>query len=111
MVRAAIGLERADAAAARQARGAVVARWPASRPGRFGRGKLRLGGGGPGGAVDHCRAALAADPAFGDAWNKLAQALLAAGHADAARGAADRAVAIGGPRADAYRDTRRSIGP
>jgi hypothetical protein len=29
----------------------------------------------------------------------------------AARAAADRAVAIGGVHADAYRDTRRTLGP
>jgi hypothetical protein len=110
-VRAAIGLERVDAAAARQSWDAVLERWPASRLGRFGRGNLRLGGGDAAGAADDYRAAVATDPAFGDAWNNLAQALIQSGDADAARAAADRAVAIGGPRADAYRGTRHTIGP
>jgi hypothetical protein len=110
-VRAAIGLERADAGAAREAWDAVLERWPQSRLGRFGRANLRLAGGDATGAADDYLVAVAADPGFADAWNNLAQALHATGDPEAARRAADRAVAIGGPRADAYLDTRRMLGP
>jgi hypothetical protein len=110
-VRATIGLERVDPVAAGPAWDAVVERWPGSRMGRFGRANLRLAGGDARAAVDDYRAALAVDPQFADAWNNLAHALGSLGEPDAARAAADRAVAIGGVRAAAYADTRRALGP
>jgi tetratricopeptide (TPR) repeat protein len=108
-VRAVAGLERVDATAAGRAWEALVTRWPHSRLGWFGRGNRLLADGDPRGAIGAYRAALAADPGFADAWNNLARALEASGRLDAARLAADRAVSIGGPRADAYRDTRASL--
>jgi hypothetical protein len=109
-IRAAIGLERTDTTAASRAWEAVIARWPRSAMARFGRANLRFAGGDARSAVDDYRAAVAIDPGFADAWNNLAQALAALGEPAAASEAADRAVALGGPRAAAYRDTRASIG-
>jgi predicted Zn-dependent protease len=103
------GLERIDATAAMRGWDALVARWPRSRVGHFGRGNRLLADGDPRGAIGAYRAALAVDPGFADAWNNLARALEASGRLDAARLAADRAVSIGGARADAYRDTRASL--
>jgi tetratricopeptide (TPR) repeat protein len=108
-VRAVAGLERVDAAGATRAWEALVARWPNSRLGWFGRANRLLADGDPRGAIGAYRAALAVDPGFADAWNNLARALEASGRLDAARLAADRAVSIGGPRAAAYRDTRASL--
>ena len=108
-VRAVVGLERVDRAAAARAWPALVARWPRSRVGQFGLGNRLLADGDPGWAVGAYTAALAADPGFADAWNNLARALDATGRREAARLAADRAVALGGPRADAYRQTRAEL--
>ncbi len=109
-VRAVAGLERIDAAAAARAWAALVARWPRSRIGWFGRGNRLLADGDAPAAIDAYRAAIDVDPGFADAWNNLARALAATGRLEAARDAADRAVAIGGPRAGAYRDTRAALG-
>ena len=109
-IRAVIGLERADATAAAQAWQTVLARWPQSRLALFGRANLQLAGGDARSAVDGYRAALAIDPAFGDAWNNLAQALGMIGDRAAAAEAADRAIALGGPHVAAYRETRATIG-
>jgi tetratricopeptide (TPR) repeat protein len=108
--RALAGLERVDAPAAAPGWDALVARWPAGRIGRFGRGNARLARGDASGAAEDLRVALATDPTFADAWNNLARARAALGDVGGARVAADRAVALGGTRADAYRDTRAALG-
>ncbi|MFM1988593.1 MAG: hypothetical protein RJA99_1550 [Pseudomonadota bacterium] len=110
VLRAVVALERVDPAAAAAAWEAVVARWPHSRIGLFGRANRRLADGEPRRAVPDLVAALALDPGFADAWNNLARALQASGRVDAARLAADRAVALGGPRLGAYLDTRAALG-
>lgn len=110
VLRAVVALERVDPVAAATAWDAVVARWPRSRIGLFGQANRRLADGDPRGAVGGFVAALAVDPGFADAWNNLARALQAAGRIDAARLAADRAVALGGPRLDTYLDTRAALG-
>ena len=103
------GLERVDAAASMRAWDALVARWPASRVGHFGRGNRLLADGDARGAIVAYRRVLEIDPGFADGWNNLAHALASSGRLDAARLAADRAVAIGGRRADAYRETQASL--
>jgi tetratricopeptide (TPR) repeat protein len=110
IARAIAGLERVDRAGAAAGWEAMVERWPAGRLARFARGNARLAGGDARGAAEDLRAAIAADPAFADAWNNLARALAAQGDRDAARAAADRAVALGGARLDVYRDTRAALG-
>ncbi len=110
VLHAVAGLERVDAAAAMRAWDALVARWPRSRVGHFGRGNRLLADGDARGAIGAYRRALEIDPGFADGWNNLAHALASAGRRDAARLAADRAVAIGGRRADAYRETQASLG-
>ena len=110
VLRAVVALDRVDAAAASAAWEAVVARWPRSRVGQFGRANRLLADGDAQRAVGGFVAALAIDPAFADAWNNLARALQAAGRTEAATLAADRAVALGGPRLDTYLDTRAALG-
>jgi predicted Zn-dependent protease len=110
IARAIAGLERVDRAGAAAGWEAMVERWPSGRLGRFARGTARLARGDARGAAEDLRVAIAADPAFADAWNNLARALAAQGDRDAARAAADRAVALGGARLDAYRDTRAALG-
>jgi len=108
-LRAVIGLERVDTEAAAVAWDALIERWPASRLGRFGRANARLGRGDAAGAAADYRAALQGDGGFADAWNNLAHALAALGDVAGARDAAGRAVALGGARAAAYRDTLASL--
>jgi len=103
------GLERIDATAAMRGWDALVARWPRSRVGHFGRGNRLLADGDARGAIAAYRSALAIDPGFADGWNNLAHALASVGRRDAARLAADRAVALGGRRSDAYRLTQASL--
>jgi len=110
IARALAGLERVDRAGAAAGWDAMVERWPTGRLARFARGNARLARGDAHGASEDLRVALAADPSFADAWNNLARALAAQGERDAARAAADHAVALGGPRLDAYRDTRAALG-
>jgi hypothetical protein len=110
VARAASALQRTDAAAAAQAWDALLERWPDSRVGRFGRANLLLERGDARGAARGFSAAIAIDPGFADAWNNLAVALDALGRREDARVAADRAVSLGGPRADVYRETRASLG-
>jgi hypothetical protein len=109
VVQAVIGLERVDAAAAAPAWDALVSRWPHSRLGRFGRANARLARNDPVAAIADYRAALAVDAGFADAWNNLAHGLAAVGDPAGARAAAERAVALGGARAAAYRDTLASL--
>ena len=103
-------LERVDPSAAAPAWESVVVRWPEDRLARFGRANARLARGEARGAADGFREAIAIDPGFADAWNNLARALAAAGETEAARAAADRALALGGPHVEAYRDTRAALG-
>jgi tetratricopeptide (TPR) repeat protein len=107
---AAIGLERAGRhVAAAEAYAAMTARWPASLGAQMGLGNMRFAAKDLAGAETAFRAALKHHPKAADAWNNLAYALARQGRREAALSAARKAVAIGGPRVEAYRDTLREL--
>ncbi|HEY0879406.1 MAG TPA: PA2778 family cysteine peptidase, partial [Zeimonas sp.] len=104
-LRAAVALERLDRAAALRAYDALLARAPADRLVAFARANALLADERPREAVDAYRALLARHPDFADAWNNLAHALADTGDVQAARQAAQRAVALGGPSVGVYLQT------
>ena len=107
---AAIGLENAGrSAAAAAAYAAMAARWPDSLGAQMGLGNARFAAKDYAGAEQAFRAAVTRHPKAADAWNNLAYALIRQGRREAALAAARKAVEIGGPRADAYRDTLREL--
>ena len=106
---AAAALERVAPAAARHAYESALARWPASAAARIGEGNAAYAMRDLKGAVAAYARAAQDHPGAADAWNNLAQALLELGRRDEALAAARRAVALGGPRADAYRQTLEGI--
>jgi tetratricopeptide (TPR) repeat protein len=102
-------LERVVPAAARRAYDTALARWPTSAAARIGQGNAAY-------AMRDLEAAAAAytratqeHPGAADAWNNLAQALHELGRRGDALAAAQRAVALGGPRALAYQETLEEI--
>jgi tetratricopeptide (TPR) repeat protein len=108
-VAALAALERSSPAAARRGYAAALARWPDNEAAGLGLGNASY-------ALGDLQAAAAAyarvterHPDAADAWNNLAQALFELGRDEAARTAARRAVALGGTRADTYRETLRAI--
>jgi tetratricopeptide (TPR) repeat protein len=105
----AAALERLHPAAAEHAYEAALVRWPASALAALGLGNARYARRDPAGAVTAYRRATQLAPASADAWNNLAQALSDLGRRDEALGAARQAVALGGPRLAAYRDTLEHI--
>jgi tetratricopeptide (TPR) repeat protein len=106
---AAAALERVAPAAARRAYESALARWPASAVARIGEGNAAYAMRDLEGAVAAYARAAQDQPGAADAWNNLAQALHELGRRDEALAAAQRAVALGGPRADAYRETLEDI--
>lgn len=97
-------LERSDVAAARSAYAAGLRRWPDQRILMLGMGNTAYAQGQRAQAAQAYEAAVRAHPDFADAWNNLAQVRLELGRRDAARDAARRAVALGGPRLPQYRE-------
>ena len=107
---AAIGLERANRpAAAAQAYAAMTNRWPKSLGAYMGLGNARFAAGDFAGAERAFRGAITHHPAAADAWNNLAYALARQGRGEEALAAARRAVDLGGPRLEVYRDTLREL--
>ncbi len=102
-------LERVAPAAAAEAYAATLARWPANATARIGLGNVAYGAHRLGEAEQAYRQATIDHPDSGDAWNNLAQVLHETGRDAEALTAAQRAVAIGGPRVAAYRETLRGI--
>ncbi|MDH4096171.1 MAG: PA2778 family cysteine peptidase [Betaproteobacteria bacterium] len=102
-------LERLHPVAAEQAYEAALARWPGSALAALGLGNARYARHDLSGAAASYRRATQLAPASADAWNNLAQALSDLGRRDEALGAARQAVALGGPRLAAYRDTLAHI--
>jgi tetratricopeptide (TPR) repeat protein len=109
LLAAAAALERVDAAAARQSYAALVARQPRLTGAWLGLGNALHASGDLRGAEQAFDTATRIDADAADAWNNLALTRLALGHAGSARAAAERAVALGGPRAERYRDTLAAI--
>lgn len=106
---AAAALERVAPAAARRAYETALARWPRSLAARIGLGNASYAMRDLPGAAAAYLHATQEHPGAADAWNNLAQALHELGSRDAALAAARRAVALGGPRHGAYRETLEAI--
>ena len=104
-LRAAVSLERSDRAAALVAYRTLQARAPTDRLTLFALGNALLADARAPAAADTYRELLRLHPDFADGWNNLANALAELGEVGPAREAAQRAIAIGGPGADAYRET------
>jgi len=107
---AALGLERADQwQAAQQAYHAARQRWPDSLGVLMGEGNCLAALGRWAAAEDCFRAATLRHPQSGDSFNNLAHVLARQGRLDEARGAAETALAAGGPNIPIYRRTLREI--
>ncbi len=106
---AATALERIDAGAARLTYDAMTRRFPGFADGWIGLGNTAFAQGDRAGAAAAFRKATELEPAGADAWNNLATALAALGHACEARQAAGRAVSLGGPHLEQYRQTEAEI--
>lgn len=102
-------LERINPLAAQSAYASALIRWPSHRVALIGVGNSAYALGQLDHAAKAYRNATLAYPHDGDAWNNLAQVLLEMGQRQEALEAVKRAVAIGGTRADAYRQLEREI--
>ncbi|MFP8833321.1 PA2778 family cysteine peptidase [Hydrogenophaga sp. XSHU_21] len=107
--RAVAPLERTDVAAARQAYAAGLRRWPDHALLHFGEGNAAHALGDFPGAARAFEAAARSQPDFADAWNNLARVRLSQGQPGDALRAAQRAVALGGPRERIYQDTLQAV--
>ncbi|MCG2576863.1 PA2778 family cysteine peptidase [Dechloromonas sp. XY25] len=108
-VAAAVALERVVPEAAEKAYGTALKTWPGNLLARIGIGNAAYRRGDLAAAEAAFRQAVDEHPASGDAWNNLAQTLHERGNQPAAREAAERAVAIGGPRLPIYRQTFKTV--
>lgn len=108
-VDAVIAFDRVSPQSARVAYASALARWPGNLIARIGLGNAAYGQHDLITAESEYRRATLDHPDSGDAWNNLAQVLHELGNDPAALEAADRAVAIGGPRLAIYQATRGSI--
>jgi tetratricopeptide (TPR) repeat protein len=108
-VAAAVALERVSANAAQRAYAAALSRWPRNFVARIGSGNLAYAMKNFVAAEAAYRQATRDHPEAADAWNNLAQTLLEVGRKDEALDAAQRAVALGGPRLMQYETTLKTI--
>ena len=104
-----VALERVAPDAARRAYQTALERWPDNLPARIGQGNAAYTLRDLAGAEAAYREATRRHPGAADAWNNLAQALLALRRRDEALAAARRAVDIGGPRRAQYQATLQAI--
>lgn len=102
-------LERSSASAARSAYQTALQRWPADPVLRLGAGNSAYALRDLQGAASEYRALVDTHPGFADGWNNLAQVLFEMGRKREAAAAIDKAVALGGPRLDGYRQLRQQI--
>lgn len=102
-------LERADPGASRRGWAAALSRWPDSRVAALGAGNSAWAAGDRLAARDAWQLAVRRHPDFAEAWNNLAHALAETGERGAAIEAAGRAVDLGGPRVQAYRETLEAL--
>jgi tetratricopeptide (TPR) repeat protein len=102
-------LERVHPDKARVAYESGLARWPEDLVARIGLGNIAYNEHRLDVAEEQYRKATQAHADSADAWNNLAQVLHEGGHDDEAITAAERAIAIGGPRVDSYRSTLDAI--
>lgn len=108
-VAAAVAVERVLPAAAEGAYRTALRAWPHNLLARIGTGNAAYRRGDLAAAEAAFRQAATEHPESGDAWNNLAQVLHERGNAPAAQEAAERAVAIGGPRLPTYRKTFEAV--
>lgn len=108
-VGAAVALERASPEAARLAYATALERWPHNLIARIGAGNAAYTMQDYAAAEAAYRQAVRDYPQAADAWNNLAQTLLRLGRREEALDAAQRAVALGGPRLARYRSTLEAI--
>jgi len=108
-VAAAASLERVSPAAARDAYGAALGKWPSNLVARIGLGNIAYGLHRLPEAEAQYRQATEDHPDSGDAWNNLAQVLHDMGRDEDATVAAQHAVSIGGQRQQIYRSTLEAI--
>lgn len=109
-IRAIAGVERAGrAAVAAEAYDAALERWPQNLTARMGLGNALYKSGRRRAAAEAFREATRRHPEAADAFNNLAHVLLELGDMAEAEGAARRAVDLGGPNLETYRDTLRSV--
>ena len=108
-VSSAAALERASPAAARQAYGAALDRWPVNTLALMGMGNAAYAQHDLAAAETAYRNAAVTHPESADAWNNLAQVLLDRGQRSEAREAGEKAVTLGGPRLELYRSTLAAI--
>ncbi len=87
----------------------ALQRWPKSLAALMGLGNSRYGLGNVSGAEEAFRQATQDHPDAAVAFNNLAQTLAIQNRWPEARAAAQRAVALGGPQIDAFRDTLKQI--
>jgi hypothetical protein len=102
-------LERVAPGAALQGYQTALKRWPGSLAAYIGIGNAAYGLKDLSRAESAYRSAVAAHPEAGDAWNNLAQVLFERGNAKEAQAAAQRAVALGGPRRVQYEETLKEV--
>jgi len=102
-------LERIDPRAASMAWQTALQRWPGDRAALLGAGNTAYAQGQRAAAAHAFEAATQQHPDFADAWHNLAQVRLELGQLVPARAAADRAVALGGPRLATYQALQRQI--
>lgn len=108
-VAAAVALERVSASAARSAYTTALTRWPRNLVARVGSGNLAYATKDFAAAEAAYRQATQDHPQAADAWNNLAQTLFEIGRKEEALAAAQRAVALGGPRTAQYQATLKTI--
>jgi len=109
IAKAAAALEHSAPQAALQTYDAMLVRWPGDRLALFGRGNVLYAQQRVEAAAEAWQAAVDAYPDFADAWNNLAQARFELHQRAAAQAAIDRALALGGPKAALYEQTRIQI--
>jgi tetratricopeptide (TPR) repeat protein len=108
-VAAAASLERVSPEAARDAFRGALAKWPGNLAARIGLGNIAYGLRRLPVAEVEYRQATVDHPDSGDSWNNLAQVLHDMGLDKEAMAAAQRAIAIGGPRQQTYHSTLEAI--
>lgn len=108
-VAAVASLERVSPQAAREAYGVALGKWPDNLVARIGLGNIAYGLHRLPEAEVQYRMATQEHADSADAWNNLAQVLHEMGRDEDATAAAQRAIAIGGPREHSYRSTLEAI--
>lgn len=108
-VAAAAALERVSVDGARQAYAAALEKWPGNLAALIGAGNAAYALKDLPAAESAYRQATVDHPRSGDAWNNLAQTRFELGRRNEALIAAQRAVALGGPRLAQYQATLKTI--